>query len=114
VLNFIKDNQDYVKFHKFVGSPEEIFFHSIIKSSPYASKISHDYGGINGACVSSENNELAAHYIDWSLGLDSPKVLTDRDFQRLVKSNAIFARKFDEFVSRNLLKMLEDEIFAAT
>jgi hypothetical protein len=51
------------------------------------------------------------HYIDW-VGRRQREYLTldERDFEDLLQSDALFARKFDEVKSRKLLEMLDEQI----
>ena len=113
VLHFVKNNPDYVKFNKSVAVSEEIFFHSIIKASPYAKNISHDFERTDTPLDFERSNEHGCHYIDWSDNeSNSPRVLNESDFNRLSESKCIFARKFDQFESQYLLKMLDEKILS--
>lgn len=113
VLHFVKNNPDYVNFHKAVAVSDEIFFHSIVKSSPFAKHISHDFERTDSPLDFAQSNEHGCHYIDWSDSeSNSPKVLNESDFDRLIESKCIFARKFDGFHSQKLLEMLEEKISA--
>lgn len=52
-------------------------------------------------------------YVDWSdhingLNKGNPNILTINDFDKMVKSNKFFARKFDEKVDNKILDMLDD------
>lgn len=102
VLAFLDANPEYERFHQTVHAPDEIFFHSIIKASPFAAKISHDFEA--GAL----GNDCGLHYIDWNARDESlPKVLDISDLPALLRSNALFARKFDPYRSAELLNELE-------
>jgi len=43
IIEFIQNNHDYLQFHKHTFAADEIFFHSMVKSSPFADKITHDF-----------------------------------------------------------------------
>jgi len=109
VLDFVSRNPDYVRFFRFVRAPDEVFFQTIIKASPFGDRISHDFekcplGG----------NDCGGHYVVWDEEANAlPKVLDETDFEDLVKSRALFARKFDETVSKGLIEMVEKRISAA-
>ena len=49
-------------------------------------------------------------YIDWSQHLSSPKNLTIEDFDSLVNSDCLFARKFDINVDLTIIKKIIDKI----
>ena len=51
-----------------------------------------------------EKNNLAMRYIDWERG--TPYVFRETDFERLINSNALFARKFDENVDNKIIKLI--------
>ena len=42
-------------------------------------------------------------FIDWSAGLAHPKVLTMFDYQRMIMSDAFFARKFDDSIDKEII-----------
>lgn len=54
------------------------------------------YYGKNG-----ETNDL--RYIDWSNGGKSPKTFTEEDYDKIMSSGNIFARKFDENISIGII-----------
>lgn len=53
----------------------------------------------------SKNNFIYFHlrYIDWSLGGSHPKTFTLSDYDNLIDSNCIFARKFNTEVDKNVI-----------
>jgi hypothetical protein len=105
-LDFIARRPEYVRFHQLTSSPDEIFFHSIVKTSPFAEQISHDFE--RAAIV---GNDSGAHYIDWrAKNVPLPKTLDESDFGALMASEALFARKFDSRTSAGLLAMLEQRL----
>jgi Core-2/I-Branching enzyme len=108
-FSFLKDNPDYLNFHKYTNAPDEIFFHSIIKHSPFSENISHDFEKI--ACLSEfmSMNEHGCHYIHWTEGHRSPKILDVNDLDSLINSQALFARKFDEKLSEKPISILEQK-----
>jgi len=106
ILEFLNSNFNYARFFRYAKSSDEIFFHSIVKASPFAKQISHDFE--RGTAV---GNDHGSHYIDWTpRGAALPKVLDEGDLGSLMESGALFARKFDENKSRKLLEVLEDSL----
>ncbi len=104
VFDFLSRTPEYLRFHRFVGIPDEIFFHSIVKASPFAEKITHDF-----EVAPLDHNESGAHYIDWrTKGVPLPKTLDESDLPSLLRSQALFARKFDSARSSRLLALIEE------
>ena len=108
-FSFLEDNPDYINFYKYTNASDEIFFHSIIKHSPFSEHITHDFEKI--ACLSKfmSMNEYGCHHMIWSEGARSPKVLDSSDINFLINSQALFARKFDEKISEELISILEQK-----
>ena len=107
ILDFVSANPGYVDIHQYVFAPDEVFFHTLVKHSPFAETIMHDFE--KGTCH--DNLHHGNHFIDWQ-GLRPREYLTldERDFDDLLSSQALFARKFDEHKSRRLLEMIDDYI----
>lgn len=87
---YLRDHPDYVRFHRHVHCPDEIFFHSLVRASPFASRLA----------------DRPLHRVDWEDA--RPRVLGDDDFAALTASPALFARKFTEARSRGVLARLDD------
>lgn len=60
--------------------------------SPYRDKIVNDY----------------LRYIDWKRG--DPYVFTDDDYQELVVADKLFARKFDDYLSSDIVEKICNNI----
>lgn len=73
--------------------PDESVFQTIAYISPYKENM----------C----NNSL--RYIDWSKGGSHPKTLTIEDRESIKNSNKLFARKFDEIKSKELISWVFKE-----
>lgn len=94
ILEYAKKEYKFVNFHRFTESSDEIFFHNIIMHSPFAERV--------------ENN--SHRYIDWSQCKANPEILTCEDYDKIVKSDAWFARKFDTELNSNILDMLDKHL----
>lgn len=107
ILKFLHANPGYLDIHQYVFAPDEVFFHTLLKHSPFAAAISHDFE--QGTCTDMLHH--GNHYIDWE-GRRHREQLTldERDFEDLLRSDALFARKFDEVKSRKLLDMLDEGV----
>jgi Core-2/I-Branching enzyme len=108
-FSFLKDNPDYINFCKYTNSSDEIFFHSIIKHSPFSGNITHDFEKVTCLSDFMSMNEYGCHYAIWDKDARSPKVLDASDISLLLNSKALFARKFDEKISEDLISILEQK-----
>jgi hypothetical protein len=108
IIDYIADHPEYIDFHRHTFCPDEIFFHSIVKSSPYAGALAHDFEMVEDLDRYMLSNEHGCHYIDWTTpSISKPKVLTVDDSCELKKSSMLFARKFDQRESAMLLELLD-------
>lgn len=81
-------NKKIIKRFRHTFCAEEIYFQTILLNSPHAGSI--------------ENDDL--RYIDWESGRRGyPAFLDETDFESLIASNKLFARKIDK---SNTLKMM--------
>lgn len=109
IFSFLRDNPDYIYFYKYTNASDEIFFHSIIKHSHFSENIIHDFEKMDCSSDFMSVNEYGCHYAIWDKGARSPKVLDASDISLLLNSKALFARKFDEKISEELLSILEQK-----
>jgi hypothetical protein len=109
IVHFVSSNPEYSSFCKSTLCPDEIFFHSIVKQSPFAPRITHDFETASSQEEYALSNEHGCHYIDWNARGDAlPKVLDLEDLDKLLSSKCLFARKFDEQRSGALVARLEE------
>jgi len=95
ILNFVEQKPSVKEFFKRTAIPDEIFFQTILMNSAYRSRIVDDN----------------KRYIDWSNGIgSSPTILTKGDFEKLRKSNKLFARKFDPTIDKEILDIIDQYI----
>jgi len=87
----------FLKYHKDSLLPDELFFQSIIGSL----KIGLPTNQII------ENKSL--HFIDWSQCSSHPKVLDLQDYEKLISSGNLFARKMEFPQSDKLIDKLNEE-----
>ena len=78
------EGKDMLEFIKFAACSDEFLFNTF--GHMY---FKHDIAEI------SEKNVHAVHYIDFRHGQGGPRNLQKLDFENLIKSSALFARKFD-------------------
>lgn len=88
-----KKNPSFLRNLSHVSIPEEFFFQTIFMNSEYKSNI--------------ETNNL--RYTDWTKRNGSkPALLDETDYQKLIVTDCIFARKIDPVISKDLLSMLKN------
>lgn len=96
LMEFVNHHPDIVKSYYHSFCPDEMFFHTILHASPFGEKIANkNY-----------------RYTDWSEVKASPKTLTDCDFEKIISSDAWFARKIDTSKDGRLADMLDAHISA--
>jgi hypothetical protein len=78
------------KLVRYTWNPDELFFQVLVMNSPYRNLLTEHYG----------------REIIWPGGVSSPKTLGMEDYERISASPALFARKFDESVDRQILVSL--------
>ncbi len=113
VRDFVDANPGYLEIHKRVYAPDEVFFHSLVKQSPFGTAITQDFSGGNHP----DHLHHANHFIDWAgIGAGSREslVLDERDLAALMTSTALFARKFDAERSGSLLDLVDENVHAAS
>jgi hypothetical protein len=94
-IDYVENNPYYLKRFEHTFAPDEIFFHTIIMNSPFAKKVI--------------NKNL--RYIDWNLRNGSmPAFLDESDYDKIVDSEYIFARKFDPKIAEKLLYLLNKKL----
>lgn len=101
VLEVVRRRPDFVRFHRRVFAPDEIFFHSIVKASPFARQISHDVDAPDD-----EPDVAALHWVRWEGMAARPLDLAG--LAAAEASSALFARKLDLAASRDVLARLDD------
>ncbi|GAA4303609.1 beta-1,6-N-acetylglucosaminyltransferase [Nibribacter koreensis] len=92
ILNYLNNNKWYYNRFKFSHCAEEIFFQTIIANSPLKDRVVNDN----------------LRYIDWVFrNGNSPANLDLSDFDNLMKSKKLFARKFEGKIGQELLDKLK-------
>lgn len=89
IRRFENDHPDFLKGFLYSLNPDECYFQTILHTSE--KQVSYLV-----------NQNLT--YIDWSENQSSPKILTEKDFDKLVCSDCFFARKFDEKVDKGIIQ----------
>ncbi len=95
VFDYMNANPAFSKMFENSFCAEEIFFQTVVMNSPFKDKV--------------VNNHL--RYINWEYKNGSmPAILDDDDFDAIMKTDAIFARKFDSPTSDHLFEKINSYI----
>lgn len=91
--NYLKAHPEYIRFYRNVNCSDENFFQTLVMNSPYKDK-REDY----------------LHYVDWSEGSNSPRVLSTEDISTIEHSDKLMARKFDIGIDSYVLLKMRDKL----
>jgi hypothetical protein len=95
IHRYVDAHREYVRFFEHVLIPDELFFQTLLMSSPHRDSVV----------------DANLRYIDWST-TPGPKVLRTDDLDALLGSGMLFARKFDETIDAEILDLLDRHIDA--
>lgn len=92
VINYTHKNKFVLNRFKHTLCSEEFYFQTIIMNSSFANNV--------------KNNSL--RHIDWvARNGNNPAILDETDYEKIVKSNAFFARKFEYPLSVGVLNKIK-------
>lgn len=92
VVNYIDTNPKLKRFLRFTWGSDEFIFQTIIMGSPFKDKVvNKNY-----------------RYIVWPPGEARPKTFVTEDFENIMTSDSLFARKFDINKDKNILDLLDN------
>jgi hypothetical protein len=94
VLNYLLEHPEYCRFFARTLVPDELFLQTLILNSPFRDHVTND----------------ALRFTDWETGAPSPRVLTCDDFDRLIASDSLYARKFDSTKSPDIISKIRSQI----
>ena len=92
INEYLDKHPDYYRFYMHSLCPDESFFHTLVMMSPYKNNI-----------------EEYLHYIDWSQGGNHPKILTCNDYQAIIESGKLMARKFDIDIDKKIFDLIQSD-----
>lgn len=82
MMEYLSNHHEYMIFFKHGVCVDEVFFSTLIRYSPYADKVT--------------NNHL--RYMEWEGSTSGgPHVLKKEDFDSMLNSDCVWARKFDNY-----------------
>lgn len=80
IFEYLEKNKEYMKAFEYSKCGDELFFQSIIMDSQFKNNI----------------YKSNLRYIDWTTGPDFPKILCEEDYNKILKSDCLFGRKFSD------------------
>lgn len=96
ILKFLEDHPKYLQYHKYTFVPDEIFFQTILlnsKDKKLLEKI--------------DNSDI--RYIYWKEFSNShPEILTRNNIKEIMKSEGLFARKFDLDLDKEIFDIIDE------
>jgi hypothetical protein len=92
VVNYLDTHQKLRRFLKYTWGSDEFIFQTIIMGSPFKNKV--------------VNNNY--RLINWPDTGARPNIFATEDFQKIMASDALFARKFDINTDENILTLLDN------
>ncbi|GHV81412.1 hypothetical protein AGMMS49944_32030 [Spirochaetia bacterium] len=93
IFEYLQKDKKYINRFKWTNCADEIFYQTII----------HQNDGLN-----IEDNCL--RYVDWESGPEYPRTLRMDDYETIMKSGALFARKFDFNVDKKIMESIYEKI----
>ena len=94
VMDFAEGNRSFVNFFRYSLCADECLIPTIIMHSPFARKVISD--------------DLT--YADWPSGQFHPKTLGAEDFEKLTRTEKLFARKFDAVSDSKVLDLIDGHL----
>lgn len=111
IFAFIDNRVDVMRWFEHTRCPDEMVFQTILKNSKHRNHISYD------STRGDENLDPTlhgSHFVDWTRPKpDRPATLTIKHLPLLLKSDALFGRKFDSRLSLDLIAALQDTLKSA-
>lgn len=98
----VRQAPQYRKYWRGSMCADEIFLQTILFDSPFMQ--SRHFVGYGDECAAT------MRYVDWSAGGRSPRTLTSADYDMLMDSGLLFARKFDETVDDDVIKRIAEAV----
>lgn len=94
----------YRAYYRASSCADEIWLQTLVANSPFLER----------RAFMGWDDELAAtmRYVDWSGGGASPRTLTSADYDMLLASGMLFARKFDQDKDESIIQRISETILA--
>jgi hypothetical protein len=93
IFEYLDKDKKYIKRYRWTRCGDEIFYQTII-------------GRIKG--INIVNHCL--RYVDWETGPEHPRTLREEDYEKIIGSKALFGRKFDENIDKDIIENIYKRI----
>ena len=94
IFEYLDKDKQFLRRFRYTRCAEEIFFQTVIMNTELSTTLS---------------NQIP-RYIDWTERKASPKILKVEDLDSIMKSTALFARKFDDTVDNVIIDQIFEKI----
>ncbi len=95
ILNFVSNNPDFSKYHKYTFVPDEVFFQTILLNASDERIIKS---------ISNNNKR----FLSWKIHSNSgPDILQSDNLNDIMNSDALFARKLDLSIDPHLFDLID-------
>lgn len=94
IIDYVNQNKTFCDYYKYTLLPDEGFFQTIILNSHFKDKVI--------------NNNL--RHIEWEEWQSHPNIFREYDYNKLISSDRLFARKFDIDVDNKIIEMIAHKI----
>ena len=93
---------EYRRYFRFSKCSDELFIQTLLQNSPFlANRFSREY----------DDEHATMRFIDWDRGSSSsPYVFHGEDYDRILQSGMLFARKFDERVDAEIIRRIAQSV----
>ncbi len=95
VVDYCKDNKNYIHYFEKSFCCDEVFFQSLIFNSPFGNKT------LSFLAHSNDDNKCSLREIDWITGPDFPKVFKIEDVRLINQRDTFILRKLDPSVKQS-------------
>ncbi len=92
VLSYVQANRKVISYFDHVDCSDEIIIQTILMQSPFKGNIMN----------------ISLWDIHWRKDASNPEVLTMNDYESLIESNKLFARKFDYNIDKQIVDRLKE------
>lgn len=98
LVQFIVEHyKRYEKAFWYTQNSDELFIQTIVMDSPFKNHLYH--------ADMDDDYSAAVRHIDWNRG--APYIFRKEDFEELMNSECIFARKFDEKIDQEIIQKID-------